>query len=201
MKKFILGFIAGGIICATVTGFSVEYAVTANPFPVKVNGTETAIEGYNINDNTYFKLRDVADAVGGFAVGFSDNTITIDTGNVVEPEPTVVPTAVPVSEIPPQATELNPVFSTNVPHENGLTSDGIPIKVDENGNKYVSTISIDKVYHYEDYGYSFGTSSLYDNNSKEIVLKDIPTASPKNSNPTYEYYETVLRPFFIEHCR
>ena len=43
MKKFILGFITGGIICATATGFAVEYAVTANPFPVAVNGTETAI--------------------------------------------------------------------------------------------------------------------------------------------------------------
>ena len=55
MKKFILGFITGGIICATATGFAVEYAVTANPFPVAVNGTETAIEGYNrrtTNTNT-----------------------------------------------------------------------------------------------------------------------------------------------------
>ena len=89
MKKFILGFITGGIICAAVTGFAVEYAVTANPYPVKVNGSDTAIEGYNINDNTYFKLRDVADAVGGFDVGFSDNTITIDTETA--PEPTSVP--------------------------------------------------------------------------------------------------------------
>ena len=88
MKKFILGFITGGIICATATGFAVEYAVTANPFPVAVNGTETAIEGYNINDNTYFKLRDVADAVGVFNVGFSDNTITIDTDTTAEPTPT-----------------------------------------------------------------------------------------------------------------
>ena len=45
-NKFILGFITGGIICATATGFAVEYVVTANPFPVAVNGTETAIEGY-----------------------------------------------------------------------------------------------------------------------------------------------------------
>lgn len=59
-KNFITGFIAGGIICATVTGFAVEYAVTANPYPVKVNGIETSIQGYNINDETYFKLRDVS---------------------------------------------------------------------------------------------------------------------------------------------
>lgn len=99
MKKFILGFITGGIICATATGFAVEYAVTANPFPVAVNGTETAIEGYNINDNTYFKLRDVADAVGGFNVGFSDNTITIDTDTAAEPTPTPLPSFTP-AQIP-----------------------------------------------------------------------------------------------------
>ena len=99
MKKFILGFITGGIICATATGFAVEYAVTANPFPVAVNGTETAIEGYNINDNTYFKLRDVADAVGGFNVGFSDNTITVNTISVC-PEPTDVPTISAAEPLP-----------------------------------------------------------------------------------------------------
>ena len=79
MKRFTLGFIIGGIICSALTGFAVEYAVTANPFPIRVDGAEKSIEGYNINDSTYFKLRDVADAVGGFTVGFTNNTITIST--------------------------------------------------------------------------------------------------------------------------
>ena len=105
MKKFILGFITGGIICATATGFAVEYAVTANPFPVAVNGTETAIEGYNINDNTYFKLRDVADAVGGFDVGFSNDTITIDTDTAAEPTPTVKPSTTDLSPLPELTTK------------------------------------------------------------------------------------------------
>ena len=56
MKKFALGFIIGGIICSALTGFAVEYAVTANPFPIRVDGAEKSIEGYNINDSTYFKL-------------------------------------------------------------------------------------------------------------------------------------------------
>ena len=34
MKRFVLGFIIGGVICSALTGFAVEYAVTANPFPV-----------------------------------------------------------------------------------------------------------------------------------------------------------------------
>ncbi len=79
MKRFTLGFIIGGVICSALTGFAVEYAVTANPFPIKVDGIEKSIEGYNINDSTYFKLRDIADAVGGFTVGFTNNTITIST--------------------------------------------------------------------------------------------------------------------------
>lgn len=95
MKRFVLGFIIGGFICSALTGFAVEYAVTANPYPVKVNGVETSIEGYNINDNTYFKLRDVADAVGGFTVGFADNTITIDTPQIEPPELPETPTAAP----------------------------------------------------------------------------------------------------------
>ena len=196
-KNFITGFIAGGIICAAITGFAVEYAVTANPFPVKVNGQAVQVEGYNINDNTYFKLRDVADAVGGFEVGFADNTITIDTGNAVKPEPTVVPMPIPSSEIPPQATELNPVFPPYYYQENGLTSDGIPILIDDNGNKYVSELDMNEVYHYVDYGYGFGTTSLYDADFNKI-LDNIPTVK---GDPTYEYYETVLRPFFIEHCK
>ncbi len=79
MKRFTLGFIIGGVICSALTGFAVEYAVTANPFPIKVDGVAKSIEGYNINDSTYFKLRDIADAVGGFTVGFTNNTITIST--------------------------------------------------------------------------------------------------------------------------
>ena len=74
MKKFTLGFVIGGIVCSALTGFAVEYAVTANPFPIKVDGVSKSIEGYNINDSTYFKLRDAADAVGGFTVGFVNNT-------------------------------------------------------------------------------------------------------------------------------
>ena len=87
MKRFTLGFIIGGVICSALTGFAVEYAVTANPFPIKVDGAAKSIEGYNINDSTYFKLRDIADAVGGFTVGFVNNTITINTPQYTPSEP------------------------------------------------------------------------------------------------------------------
>lgn len=52
---------------------------------VLVDGTSVALTAYNISGNNYFKLRDIADAIG-FDVGY-DNTervITIDSGTVVE---------------------------------------------------------------------------------------------------------------------
>ena len=105
MKKFTLGFIIGGIICSALTGFAVEYAVTANLFPIKVDGVSKSIEGYNINDSTYFKLRDIADAVGGFTVGFVNNTITISTQT--EPsEPTNTDEPITIYEGQPRENRL-----------------------------------------------------------------------------------------------
>ncbi|MCH5210400.1 MAG: hypothetical protein J1F01_05485 [Oscillospiraceae bacterium] len=78
MKKKEL--IAGILIGAVVTGtgaFAVQYVATDNPFPVKLDGNNVNIQGYNIEGSTYFKLRDVADAVGGFDVDFKDNTIVL----------------------------------------------------------------------------------------------------------------------------
>ncbi len=108
MKRFTLGFIIGGIVCSALTGFAVEYAVTANPFPIRVDGIEKSIEGYNINDSTYFKLRDIADAVGGFTVGFTNNTITISTqAEPSEPsEPTNTDEAITIYEGQPRDNRL-----------------------------------------------------------------------------------------------
>ena len=180
MKKFILGFITGGIICAAVTGFAVEYAVTANPYPVKVNGSETAIEGYNINDNTYFKLRDVADAVGGFDVGFSDNTITVDTIPVC-PEPTDTPTTAVT------------VIKGNDGKD--YTSDGLEIHyVDDVA--YVMKGSIQRKIEASGItGYSFSTSALVkaESDGYKSILGDIPLC-PTNSQliPVDFYVSTIL---------
>ena len=105
MKRFALGFIIGGVICSALTGFAVEYAVTANPFPIKVDGVEKSIEGYNINDSTYFKLRDIADAVGGFTVGFTNNTITIST-QATPPEPANTDGSITIYEGQPRDNRL-----------------------------------------------------------------------------------------------
>lgn len=79
MKKMVLGFILGCIMATTVSVFAASVVATANIYKVTVNGKEAAIDGYNIDGSTYFKLRDVADAVGGFSVAFENNTIAITT--------------------------------------------------------------------------------------------------------------------------
>lgn len=175
MKRFVLGFIIGGVICSALTGFAVEYAVTANPYPVKVNGVETPIEGYNINDNTYFKLRDVADAVGSFTVGFADNTITIDTPQIEPPEPSETPTASVA------ATEPLPDIKTEV-------FDGV---------KYVSDGYIEKML--DDIGlgnYTFSTTQFFDGSdySKPSLLKDIPRHPKYTSYIPYDYYISTIVP-------
>ena len=129
MKRFTLGFIIGGVICSALTGFAVEYAVTANPFPIKVDGVSKSIEGYNINDSTYFKLRDIADAVGGFTVGFANNTITISTQAEPSepPEPANTDGAITIYEGQPRDNRLAREGDTFV------KSDGtrVVLKIDE----------------------------------------------------------------------
>lgn len=174
MKKFILGFITGGIICATATGFAVEYAVTANPFPVAVNGTETAIEGYNINDNTYFKLRDVADAVGGFDVGFSNDTITIDTDTAAEPTPT--PT------VKPSTTDLSPL-----PELKTEQRDGVQYVSKYDINDMLKSIGLE---NYSIIGYSF-----YNNDDVlNPILTDIPLYEHGVELIPLDYYNTTIIP-------
>jgi hypothetical protein len=211
MKKFILGFIAGGVICATVTGFAVEYAVTANPYPVKVNGTETTIEGYNINDNTYFKLRDVANAVGGFEVGFSDNTITIDTGNVVKPELTVMPVSTVAPTVEPEPTSV-----ASLPTPKPVGSDDVEIKkLDErtidniwifkiNDKKYVNATLISMEYDLKKYSIKEdATNGIYlQTNTNQIVFKHIPGLN-FNGSPyiDLDYYESTLYPYLNQYCK
>lgn len=86
-KEFIIGLILGGIIFGSFTIFAENlFNVTINPFKIKVNGTECSIEGYNINGNSYFKLRDIGEHIG-FDVDFKEETILIETSNnVLMPE-------------------------------------------------------------------------------------------------------------------
>lgn len=77
LQGLITGVIAGIIIAVSVGVLAAQYTATDNSFPVIYNGNQVSLQGYNIDGSTYFKLRDIADVVGGFDVGFENNTITL----------------------------------------------------------------------------------------------------------------------------
>lgn len=76
-KNFITGFISGAVAFTMVGAFAANMVTTPNTYPVKLDGKDVSIEGYNVDDYTYFKLRDISDAVGGFDVDFNDDTIVL----------------------------------------------------------------------------------------------------------------------------
>lgn len=76
-KRGIACFVAGALIFGAAGVFAGQYAATENVFPVQLNGENIQIEGYNIEGSTYFKLRDIADIIGGFNVDFNNGTIQL----------------------------------------------------------------------------------------------------------------------------
>lgn len=75
-KKFIAGIMATALALTTVTAFGAD-GVKTNSYPVQLDGKDVEIEGQNIDGYTYFKLRDIANAVGGFDVEFKDGKIAL----------------------------------------------------------------------------------------------------------------------------
>ncbi len=80
-KNFITGFISGAIAFTMVGAFAANMVTAPNTYPVQFDGKNVSIEGYNIDDYSYFKLRDISKIVGGFGVDFKDDTIVLTSEN------------------------------------------------------------------------------------------------------------------------
>lgn len=77
-RNFITGFISGAVAFTMVGAFAAgTFTATPNVYPIQLDGKDVNIEGYEINDYTYFKLRDISKAAGGFDVDFKDDTIVL----------------------------------------------------------------------------------------------------------------------------
>ena len=136
-KELIIGIIIGSVITGTGV-LAVQYTATDNPFPVQLNGQSVQIQGYNINDQTYFKLRDIADVVGGFNVDFQNNTIQLSKDGYVYTNP--APSSTLTAD---EATEL----VIEHMHNNGFDGiDILPNLSDEDDNYYY----YDRVMWYND---------------------------------------------------
>lgn len=182
-KNFIIGFICGGLIFGVGGAFAANvYNAYENPYPVKVNGEQVHLEGYNINDNTYFKLRDVADAIGGLRVDFVDNTITL-TKISPTPAPINSPTPMPIKQL----SEL----------KEGEAVDGIKTEYIEWGY-YVKQTDILKKYKglYDfslDVNGKWSVGKIVDG-KLQIVFDDIPHAEHILA-VDLNWYNTVLQPW------
>lgn len=76
-KNFITGFVSGAVAFTMVGAVAANMVTTPNTHPVKLDGKNVNIEGYNVDGYTYFKLRDISDAAGEFDVDFKDDSIVL----------------------------------------------------------------------------------------------------------------------------
>lgn len=174
MKKFICGFLCGAVLCTAIGAFAVN-SIYENPYKITVNGVEKSIQGYNIDDYSYFKLRDIADAVGGFNVDFDNDTIVLSTGEQVT-DVTPSPASLPQGTIP------DPMW---VPAENGdlysVTNDEFKLRIYET-RKDLSTYDIpDFVPTYDDVILSV--------NAEDIINKANEIVGYKKYSGTYDIHE------------
>lgn len=128
-KQFITGFLTGAITFGTMGALAAGLVANPNPFAVQLNGNNVSIEGYNIEGSTYFKLRDIADTVGGFTVDFQNNTIQLaKNGYVYNNQPSL-----------PSSGELQLNLS------NIKTSEGFSVYTDTANNQYLKLTDINSI--------------------------------------------------------
>lgn len=174
-KQLICGVLIGATATLSVTALA-ELIANPNPYPVKVNGETVQIEGYNINDSTYFKIRDVAAAIGGIDVDFVDGAVTIKTA---ETTPTATPTPAP----------------TPVANKNLEPLPELPIEKRE-GKEYVSMYDINDMLEdiglgqYKLAGHEFFKKSDLLNS----LLSDIPLYEHDIELIPLDYYTSTITP-------
>lgn len=194
-NQLIIGLIIGAATTLSISALA-EYVIEPNPYPVTLNGVRIDIEGYNINGYTYFKLRDVGEYLG-FGVDFyrdtiqltgdvkSDNVVTVTQGT---PEPTVAPTATPVSVKGNITVTPNTKYFDIVPYENYTTdektSDSLNIYI-LNNEKYVDFLDISRKY-----SFNYSPNSIPNNNILEIGSYYVFVKT--------SYYENILLPKLIK---
>lgn len=211
-KQFITGFLSGALIFGVVGALAATYTATNNPFPVKLNGNDVQIEGYNIDGSTYFKLRDVADTVGGFDVGFNNNTIQLSKDGYVYEDTTDY-----IYEYAPQNNGTN--YSYKLPHFNINSDDAkrMNTEIDKDFTELALDDSDVKDVEYEKYtngdilslciknsmtyndvvGYTAKNINI--STGKEVSNSELVKMAGITENELLEYVKTVLTQKLNEH--
>ena len=221
MKKFIAGFLSGAIIFSVVGVFAVN-SIYDNPYKITVNGAEKYIQGYNIDDYSYFKLRDIADAVGGFSVGFDEQnqTIVLSTNEDIASPAAPIESANPATPADTSSSDIDNLSLGTIPEpmllkrpdeifgEVYITNDEFQIIVhcmDEEGNYNYDDPSLAKVFLSDvadkaneivgEKRFSEGLNDIYDFSIRETIITIDDTATPISGTCSLEYYYSYIVPW------
>lgn len=145
-KTFIIGFITGAVIVSVPVVATQVYNIYENEYPIRVDGELVEIQGYNINDYSYFKLRDIG-RFTNFNVDFKGDEIIIETTEnktSKENATTVRGDIVPTSKSVLDASQIT---------ERGYSGNQKYVSFDESGYKggysmYFECDSLDNSYHF-----------------------------------------------------
>jgi hypothetical protein len=144
MKKTVhsrLAYMLTGVLIGAAVfggGAAIAAGITALPTTSKVfvNGEEIKAEAYNIHDNNFFMLRDIAAAVDFSVVWDGGNDrILIDTGRGYDPDEQYAPDMQPVSEAGASVVDRLTVgpatswYTKGYMYEVTVTGDAIPGKL------------------------------------------------------------------------
>ena len=164
-KKLALTLTAIMTLSAVPAYAGVPAAPTASK--VQVNGEAKAFEAYNINDNNYFKLRDIAYVLNGtdasFSVGWDGaaNSIALVKGEAYAPTG---------SEMKVSGTkDIKDAVASN----SSILVDGVKAAMKAyniNGNNY---------FKLRDLGTALGFNVGWDNASQTISITSVPSAAEK----------------------
>ena len=114
MGTFLTGMVIGGMLAAGMTAYAAGVLAERSFTPFFLNGAPVAVDAYLINENNYFKLRDIA-ALADFGVTWDAQTgaVYIDTTVGYTPEEqTQKPTVEQQTEATDYSAQANPAVFT-----------------------------------------------------------------------------------------
>lgn len=165
-KQFMIGYVAGAVTFGAIGALAAGIIANPNPFPIQLNGSEVSIEGYNIDGSTYFKLRDIANIVGGFEVDFNNDTIQLSKDGYVYDNAEIV-AYYPGSDFAP---DYSAYFQVDSIEDVGINAYGLYYQT--NCVSHLYEYDIEKVLEYEDLLADIGFEKVYSEHSMNLYEKN-----------------------------
>lgn len=175
MKKFILGFITGGILAAAVTGFAVDAWQSINVLPntikVIVDGKEVQADNFLYNDTTYLPIRAVSEALKmNVQYDSATSTAVISSADTPTIAPTTNPDLSPLPEVP-----VRTVYGVDYVHKSDIET-------------MLQSIGLEK--------FKLAGHFFYDDNDKaNPLISDVPLCENDILLIPLDYYNSTLVPF------